>query len=72
MSGKQIRDRQRLAHLVTGALLVVYVYLPGVPSPVFQTAIRWVILPGMVLAGVLMWQWPKIRRRMRGRVTHTE
>jgi len=62
LSGKQVRDRQRLAHLVTGALLIVYVYLPGTPSPILEVAIRWAILPGVVIAGVLMWQWPKLRR----------
>ena len=67
LSGKQIRDRQRLAHLLAGALLIVYVYLPGTPSPVFQAAIRWVILPVVVIAGVVMWQWPKLRRLARRR-----
>lgn len=66
LTGKQIRDRQRLAHLVTGALLVAYVYLPGTPNPIFQDAIRWVIVPAAVIAGVVMWQWPKIRRWARG------
>ena len=67
LSGKQLRDRQRLAHLMTGALLILYVYLPGTPNPVFQAAIRWVILPLVVIAGVLMWQWPKLRRWARQR-----
>jgi hypothetical protein len=67
LSGKEIRDRQRLAHLVTGALLVLYVYLPGAPNPVLQATIRWAILPLLVIDGVLMWQWPKVRRWVRGR-----
>lgn len=61
-AGKKVRDRQRLAHLVTGATLLIYVYLPGTPSPVFQAAVRWGVVPLMVIAGVLMWQWPKVRR----------
>jgi hypothetical protein len=65
--GKRIRDRQRLAHLLTGALLILYVYLPGQPSPVLQTAIRWVVLPLLVIDGLLMWQWPKVRRLARAR-----
>lgn len=64
-SGKKIRDRQRLAHLVTGALLVLYVYLPGTPHPVLQASIRWAILPMLVIDGILMWQWPKVRRLAR-------
>jgi hypothetical protein len=57
--GKKIRDRQRLAHLVAGAALVAYVYLPG---EALEAAVRWVILPLLVASGVLMWQWPKLRR----------
>lgn len=64
-SGKKIRDRQRLAHLVTGTVLIFYVYLPGTPSPVLQASIRWVILPLLVIDGVLMWQWAKVRRLAR-------
>jgi hypothetical protein len=66
-AGKRIRDRQRLAHLVTGAMLIIYIYLPGTPGPVLQTAIRWVITPLVLGAGALMWQWPKLRRWARSR-----
>jgi hypothetical protein len=65
--GKKIRDRQRLAHLLAGLALVAYVYAPGGPSPVLEAAVRWVVLPGLVASGVLMWQWPKIRRWARRR-----
>jgi hypothetical protein len=63
--GKKTRDRQRLAHLVTGALLILYVYLPGTPNSILQASIRWVILPLLVIDGLLMWQWPKVRRLAR-------
>ena len=51
--GKQVRGRQRAAHLATGALLVLYVYLPGPPDAVLQAGIRWVALPLLVITGVL-------------------
>jgi hypothetical protein len=60
--GKRLRDRQRMAHLVTGVALVAYVYAPGGPGAVLETAVRWVILPLLAASGVLMWQWPKVRR----------
>ena len=63
--GKKIRDRQRLAHLLAGLALVAYVYLPGGPSQAVQTTVRWVILPLLAASGVLMWQWPKVRRLAR-------
>lgn len=63
--GKRIRDRQRAAHLITGALLIVYVYLPVDAGAAVQPAIRWVVLPLLVIDGVLMWQWARVRRLVR-------
>ena len=60
--GKKIRDRQRLAHLVAGVALVAYVYTPGGPGPALEATVRWVIIPVLAASGVLMWQWPKLRR----------
>lgn len=65
--GRRVRGRQRAAHPATGALLVLYVYLPGSPDAVLQTGIRWVALPLLVVTGVLMWQRPKLRRLIRAR-----
>ncbi|MFI6679831.1 hypothetical protein [Kribbella sp. NPDC050470] len=61
--GKKVRDRQRLAHLVAGIAVVAYVYAPGAPA--LEAAVRWVILPLLAASGVLMWQWPKVRRLAR-------
>jgi hypothetical protein len=63
--GKRIRDRQRAAHLFTGALLIGYVYLPAVPDSPAGWVIRWVALPLLVIDGILMWQWPRVRRLAR-------
>ena len=63
--GKKIRDRQRLAHLLAGVALVAYVYMPGGPGPALEAAVRWLILPVLAGSGVLMWQWPKVRRLAR-------
>jgi hypothetical protein len=67
--GKKIRDRQRLAHLVAGLAVVAYVYLPA--SPALDAAVRWMILPALAGSGVLMWQWPKLRRWARQRGSRT-
>ena len=64
-SGKRIRDRQRAAHLFTGTLLILYVYLPAVPASPAGWVIRWVALPLLVIDGILMWQWPRVRRLAR-------
>lgn len=60
--GKRVRDRQRAFHIVVGMLLVVSVYVPVEPGSFAQAALRWVIAPAAVIAGVLMWQWPALRR----------
>jgi hypothetical protein len=69
-SAKRIRERQRGMHLFTGALLIAYVYLPASSGSLFEVAIRWVVLPLLVVDGVLMWQWPKVRRFARQLAAH--
>jgi hypothetical protein len=66
-SAKQVRDLQRLTHLLTGAFLIAYVYLPLGPSSPVRAGIRWIALPVLVASGLLMWQWPKLRRLARRR-----
>jgi hypothetical protein len=48
-------------------MLIAYVYVPGAADPDPQAAIRWVITPLVAIVGVLMWQWPKLRRWGRSR-----
>ncbi len=62
---KRVRDGQRAFHIVVGMMLVVSVYAPPEPGSVFQAALQWVIAPAAVIVGVLMWQWPALRRLMR-------
>lgn len=69
--GKKIRERQRLAHLVAGVVLVAYVYAPGGLGPAFEAAVRWVVLPAVAGSGLLMWQWPKVRRWARKQGTRS-
>ena len=59
------RKLQRSIHLLTGALLLAYVYLPAHGG--FQTAIRAVAFPVLVATGIAMWQAPRIRRVRRQR-----
>ncbi|MBB2911080.1 hypothetical protein FHS43_002345 [Streptosporangium becharense] len=64
---KCVRDAQRLAHLVAGFAVVAYVYLTPPPGSPAQFMIRWVLIPALILSGVALWQWPKIRRSLRRR-----
>lgn len=64
---KRVRDRQRAVHMVLGIVLVSSVYAPADPGTVFRAIVEYVVAPGVVIVGVLMWQWPTIRRLLRGR-----
>ena len=67
MAGRQVRTLQRAAHLVAGALVVAYVYLPIAPGSAAQLGVRWGGLPALVVTGVVLWQWPRLRRLLRAR-----
>ncbi|HET6292363.1 MAG TPA: hypothetical protein VFG33_03280 [Kribbella sp.] len=60
VSRRQVRDLQRMAHLVAGVLLLAFVYLaPAVDGIVWL--VRWVVVPVGVLSGIALWKWPRIR-----------
>lgn len=65
--GKQVRARQRAAHLVTGAIVLMAVYAGPLLGATFAAVVQWVVLPVLVLSGMAMWQWPRVRRALRGR-----
>ena len=66
-TGRQVRTRQRAAHLVAGVVVLLAVYAGPLLGPVFAAAVQWVAFPALVLTGVAMWQWPRTRRVLRGR-----
>lgn len=62
---RQVRVLQRRLHLVAGIAIVLHVYAdPAADSPL-ALAVRWVLLPALVASGMAMWQWPRVRRRLR-------
>jgi hypothetical protein len=63
---RRARSLERLVHLVTGFALVAYVYATPEPESPFTVGIR-VLVPVVVLSGVAMWQWPRVRRYLRRR-----
>jgi di/tricarboxylate transporter len=66
-TGKQVRSRQRAAHLVAGLIVLTAVYAGPLLGPVFAAVVQWVVFPVLVFTGVAMWKWPWIRRMLRGR-----
>lgn len=63
------RSLQRLVHLVTGSAIANYVYFTPDPDSLFTTGVRWVAFPALALSGVAMWQWARLRRRLKTRRT---
>ena len=62
LSGKQVRDVQRIVHLVSGLLVGAYIYTPLADLPAFSAFIQIVVVPVLVVAGMAMWQMARLRR----------
>ena len=60
MTAAQQRKVQRVVHLAAALLLVAYVYAPLEAQ--LQDAVRFIVLPVLVLTGTAMWQASRIRR----------
>ena len=70
MTAAQQRKLQRAIHLATGIALVAYVYGPQAAQ--LHDAIRFLLLPLLVLTGIAMWQAPRIRRLRKAMATTRE
>ena len=66
-TGKQVRTLQRAAHLAAGLVVLVAVYAGPLLGPVFAAVVQWVVFPVLILSGIALWKWPRIRRALRGR-----
>jgi len=72
MSSKQIRQIFFFGHIITGVLIMVYIYSPTLQAnPTYSALIQFVVAPFIVLSGIGMWQLPRFnkwrsqRRRMK-------
>jgi len=63
VSNKQIRDIQRVTHLVAALVLVLYVYIPLGSVPLLTTVVQFTVLPLLAATGLLIWQWTRLRKR---------
>jgi hypothetical protein len=61
MGGSLTKEIMRWLHITCGMILFAYVYTPLVENPFFVDATKYVILPGLALTGLVMWQWPIFR-----------
>lgn len=63
MTAGQQRKVQRAFHLLAGALLLAYLYLPVARE--LDDVVRFVGFPLLALTGIAMWQAPRMRRRLK-------
>jgi hypothetical protein len=63
---RRVRDLQRGAHLVGGAILLAFVYV--LPAPALLAVLQWFVVPVLLASGLALWKWPRIRAALR-RVT---
>lgn len=64
---RQVRHRQRITHLLAGAVLVLYVYAAPVLGTGFTMAVRWLVIPVLMISGIALWQWHRVRAAQRRR-----
>lgn len=62
---RQVRDLQRAAHLVAALVLLAYVYASPQLGAGFTAAVRWLVVPALVVSGVALWQWHRLRTTLR-------
>lgn len=65
ISGKRMRDTQRIVHLVGGLLLLIHVYAPWGNSSSLTLVIQGMVVPTLVATGLAMWQLPRLRARLK-------
>lgn len=62
MDARTIRRWLTNIHLIVMPLIGYYVYSPIHEYPTLQIIGRWVVFPIMLITGLLMWQWGRIRK----------
>ena len=62
---RRIRTAQRAVHLVSGVVLLAFVYATPASGSVLTDVMRWLVFPVLTATGVAMWQWPRLRRLWR-------
>lgn len=65
MSNKQFRNINRIAHLIEGVFIALFVYSPLRTDDTYLAIMQFVILPAIIISGVFMWQQPKIMKLLR-------
>ena len=62
---RQVRDLQRAAHLLAAVVLLAYVYAAPRLGAGFIAVVQWLVVPAVVLSGMALWQWRRLRAALR-------
>jgi hypothetical protein len=63
---RRTRVLQRRVHLITALAMVLYIYAAPTNTAV-TSMFRWMVFPVLAGSGIVMWQWPRLRRLARQR-----
>lgn len=66
MSGKTLRNVMRIVHLVAAIPIFTFLYSPIAGDPTLGMVVRFIIIPIVVLAGIAMWQQPRVLKLLNG------
>jgi|LakMenEpi03Aug12_release.lakeMendotaPanAssembly.Ray.scaffolds.fasta_scaffold1658487_2 hypothetical protein len=66
MSNKQFRNIARIAHLIQGVFIALFVYSPLRTDDTYLAIMQFVILPSIIISGMSLWQQPRIMKLLRG------
>lgn len=66
-SRRHPRTLQRALHVVAGIAMLAHIYLTPAAGSLADVAVRWGAAPAVVISGLVLWQGPKIKRRIRSR-----
>lgn len=64
---RNVRGQQRAAHLLAATVLLAYVYAAPLLGAGFAAAVQWLVVPVVVISGLALWKWPRLRAKLRGR-----
>ncbi len=68
MSNKQLRQILRIGHIVTGVLIIMFVYSTSLrESDVYTLLLQFVAIPAVSLSGIAMWQQARLSQWRRNR-----
>lgn len=59
-------QQRAMVHSISGVAIALYVYGPAAVGDLLRLPLQAVLLPVVILAGMLLWQQPCIRRWLRG------